>query len=233
LVLYGVSACFGLLSLFLLHPATTAVVTVAAVAGIGVWMGVRQLRYHEFLELGRMASRTLNQRHVIANDIRIRRAAEALESCTTMAHFCQILQRSLEPAGFDGFGVDLSAELPVGGEVCPFSHAGGSKLQFIWDHSVTSSETNWTLTFSLVAHDGNRLGGFTLYRKNTASPLRMDLDVFTATGFCGAVARVIEKKQDSWFVKGRKEQTQMPAFEAVGPVIGSRVSQPIIVPTSG
>ena len=233
LVLYGVSACFGLLSLFLLHPATTAVVTVVAVAGIGVWIGVQQLRYHEFLELGRMASRTLNQRHVIANDIRIRRAAEALQSCTTMAHFCQILQRCLEPAGFDGFGVDLSAELPVGGEVCPFSHVGGSKLQFIWDHSVISSETNWTLTFGLVALDGSRLGGFTLYRKNTASPLRMDLDVFTATGFCGAVASMIEKKQDSWFVKGRKEQTQMPAFETVGPVIGSRVSQPIVVPTSG
>jgi len=208
-------------------------VTVVAVAGIGVWIGVQQLRYHEFLELGRMASRTLNQRHVIANDIRIRRAADALQTCTTMAHFCQILQRCLEPAGFDGFGVDVSAELPVGGEVCPFSHVGGSKLQFIWDHSVTSSETNWTLTFGLVAHDGNRLGTFTLYRKNTASPLRMDLDVFTATGFCGAVASMIEKKQDSWFVKGRKEQTQMPAFETVGPVMGPRVSQPIIVPTSG
>jgi UDP-GlcNAc:undecaprenyl-phosphate/decaprenyl-phosphate GlcNAc-1-phosphate transferase len=233
LVLYGVSACFGLLSLFLLHPATTAVVTVLAVAGIGVWIGVQQLRYHEFLELGRMASRALNQRHVIANDIRIRRGAEALQSCTTMAHFCQILQRSLEPAGFDGFGVDLSAELPVGGEVCPFSHAGGSKLQFIWDRSVTSSEANWTLTFSLVAHDGNRLGAFTLYRKNPTSPLQMDLDVFTATGFCRAVASVIEKKQDSWFVKGRKEQTQIRAFETVSPVIGSRVSQPIIVPTSG
>ena len=233
LVLYGVSACFGLLSLFLLHPATTAVVTVVAVVGIGVWVGVQQLRYHEFLELGRMASRTLNQRHVIANDIRIRRAADALQTCTTMAHFCQILQRCLEPAGFDGFGVDLSAELPAGGEVYQFSHVGGSKLQFIWDHSVTSSETNWTLTFRLVAHDGNRLGSFTLYRKNTASPLRMDLDVFTATGFCGAVASVIEKKQDSWFVKGRKEQTQMPTFETVGPVIGSTVSQPIVVPTSG
>jgi hypothetical protein len=61
----------------------------------------------------------------------------------------------------------------------------------------------------------------------------MDLDVFTATGFCRAVASVIEKKQDSWFVKGRKEQTQIRAFETVSPVIGSRVSQPIIVPTSG
>jgi UDP-GlcNAc:undecaprenyl-phosphate GlcNAc-1-phosphate transferase len=233
LVLYGVSACFGLLSLFLLHPASTAVITVLTVAGIGVLIGVQQLRYHEFVELGRVANSTLNQRHVIANNIRIRRAADALQSCNTLAQFCQILQRCLEPAGFDGFGVDLSSELPVEVEVCPFSHVGGSRLRFIWDHSVKSSETNWTLTFSLLAHDGNRLGGFTLYRKDMATPLRMDLDIFTATGFSRAVASVIERKQDSWFVKGRKEQTQIPVLEAVGPVMASRVRQPIIVPTSG
>jgi UDP-GlcNAc:undecaprenyl-phosphate GlcNAc-1-phosphate transferase len=233
LVLYGVSACFGLLSLFLLHPAGTAVATVLTVVGIGVLIGIRQLRYHEFLELGRVANRTLNQRHVIANDISIRRAAEALQSCMTRAHFCQILQESLEPVGFDGFGVYLSSELPAGVEVHPFSQAGGSKLQFFWDHSLTSTETNWSLSFSLLRHDGNRLGGFTLYRKNAASPLWMDPDIFTATGFSRAVAAVVEKRLDSWFVERQKEQPTIPGFETVGPVIPSRVRQPIIVPTAG
>jgi len=232
LVLYGVSACFGLLSLFLLHPATAAPTTVLIVVGIGVLIGVQQLRYHEFLELGRVANRTLNQRHVIANDIGIRRAADALQSCTTRAHFCQILQECLAPVGFDGFGVYLSSELPAGVEVYPFSHAGGSKLQFFWDHSVTSTETNWSLSFSLLKQDGNRLGGFTLYRKDTASPLWMDPDVFTATGFSRGVAAVVEKKLDSWFVKSHKEQIQLPAFETVGTVIASRVHQPMIIPTS-
>ena len=232
LVLYGVSACFGLLSLFLLHPANAAVATVLIVVGIGVLIGVQQLRYHEFLELGRVANRTLNQRHVIANDISIRRAADDLQSCSTRAQFCQILQQCLEPVGFDGFGVYLSSELPAGVEVYPFSHAGGSKLQFFWDRSVTSTETNWSLSFSLLRHDGNRLGGFTLYRKNTASPLWMDPDVFTATGFSRAVAGVVEKKLDSWFVMDHKEKIQISAFEKVGPVIASGVRQPVIVPTS-
>src|SRR4030088_14996 len=107
LVLYGVSACFGLLSLFLLHPATAAAITVLMVVAIGVLIGVRQLRYHEFVELGRAANRGLNQRHVMANDISIRRAADALQSCTSRAQFCQILQDYLEPVGFDGFGVHL------------------------------------------------------------------------------------------------------------------------------
>src|SRR6267378_2805263 len=45
LVLYGVSACFGLLSLFLLNPHGTAIATVLAVVGIGVLIGVQQLHY--------------------------------------------------------------------------------------------------------------------------------------------------------------------------------------------
>src|SRR6266478_5833647 len=99
LVLYGVSACFGLFSLLLLNPGGVATATVLVMVGICVVIGVQQLRYHEFLELGRVANRTLNQRHVIANDISIRRAADALQSCMTRAHFCQILQESLEPVG--------------------------------------------------------------------------------------------------------------------------------------
>jgi UDP-GlcNAc:undecaprenyl-phosphate/decaprenyl-phosphate GlcNAc-1-phosphate transferase len=233
LMLYGVSACFGLFSLLLLNPGGTAVATVLVVVGIGVLIGVQQLRYHEFLELGRAASRTLNQRHVIANDISIRRSADALESCTSIPQFCQILRQCLKPIGFDGFGLYLSSELPAKVELCPFSRVNGSKLQFFWDQSLTSSETNWSFTFSLMKRNGKQLGGFTLYRKNTASPLRMDLDVFTEAEFSSAVAIVVEKMQSSWFVKPQKERSQTPAFEIGSPVRVSRVRQTIAVPSSG
>src|SRR6266852_4177756 len=217
LVLYGVSACFGLFSLLLLNPGGAAVAAVLVLVGIGVLIGVQQLRYHEFLELGRMANRTLNQRQVIANDISIRRAADALESCTSLPQFCQILRQCLEPIGFDGFGLYLSSELPGEVELCPFKPVSRSKLQFFWDQLLTSSETNWSFTFSLMKSNGKRLGGFTLYRKNTASPLWMDLDVFTATEFSSAVAIVVEKMQSSWFAKAQKERRQIPAFEAARP----------------
>jgi UDP-GlcNAc:undecaprenyl-phosphate GlcNAc-1-phosphate transferase len=233
LVLYGVSACFGLFSLLLLNPGGAAAAAVLVVVGIGVLIGVKQLRYHEFLELGRVANRTLNQRHVIANDISIRRAADALESCTSLPRFCQILRQCLKPIGFDGFGLYLSSELPVEGEFCPFIQVSRSKLQFFWDQSLTSSETNWSFTFSLMKRNGEQLGGFTLYRKNTASPLWMDLDVFTATEFSSAVAIVVEKVQSSWFVKSQKARNPIPAFETSGPVIASRVRQSIAVPSSG
>jgi UDP-GlcNAc:undecaprenyl-phosphate GlcNAc-1-phosphate transferase len=232
LVLYGVSACFGLFSLLLLNPGGAAAAAVLVVVGIGVLIGVRQLRYHEFLELGRAANRTLNQRHIIANDISIRRAADALESCTSSRQFCQILRQCLKPIGFDGFGLYLSSELPVEVELCPFNQVSRSKLQFFWDQSLTSSESNWSFTFSLKKHSGEQLGGFTLYRRNTASPLWMDLDVFTATEFSSAVAIVVEKMQSSWFVKSQKEWSAIPAFETTGPVIASRIRQSIAVPSS-
>src|SRR5712692_81543 len=231
LVLYGVSACFGLLSLLLLNPGGTAVATVLVVVGIGVLIGVQQLRYHEFLELGHMANRTLNQRHVIANDISIRRAADALESCTNLVQFCQILQQCLEPIGFDGLGLYLSSGLPVEVELFPLNRVNRSKLQFFWDRLPTSSDTNWSLTFSLENYQRERLGSFTLYRKSATSPLWMDLDVLTATEFSSAVASVVEKIQNSWFVRTH-EKLKTSAFETAAKTMVGRVPESLAVPSS-
>jgi len=233
LVLYGVSACFGLFSLLLLNPGGAALAAVLVVVGIGVLIGVRQLRYHEFLELGRAAERTLNARHVIANDISIRRATDALASCTNISQFCQILQQCLEPIGFDGFGLYLSSGLPAEVELLPCKPVGRTKLQFFWDRSLTASSTNWGLTLSLVKRNGRRLGAFTLYRKNTTSPLWMDVDLLTTIGFSSAVSASVEKILRSWILKKQKERSQVAAFETSTPAIASRVSQTMAVPSSG
>jgi UDP-GlcNAc:undecaprenyl-phosphate GlcNAc-1-phosphate transferase len=233
LVLYGVSACFSLLSLLLLNPGGVAAATVLFVVGIGVLIGVQQLHYHEFLELGRVANRTLNQRHVIANDISIRRAVDALNSCTNVRQFCQILQQCLEPIGFDGFGLYLTSELPVDVEISPFDHVSGSKLQFFWNRLLTTSETNWSLTFSLMRGNGNPLGGFTLYRRNATSPLWLDLDVLATTGFLGAIGAIVEKTQDSWFVESTRKQSQKAALKPAGGVAASGAPRSIVVPSSG
>jgi UDP-GlcNAc:undecaprenyl-phosphate GlcNAc-1-phosphate transferase len=232
LVLYAVSACFGLLSLFLLHPASAAVILVLTAVGFGVVVGVQQLRYQEFLELGRAANRTLNLRHVISNDIRIRRASDALRSCTTLQQFCQIMQQCLKPAGFDGFGLYFSSELPLQAEALPLPHPRGSKVRFFWDRSLKISEPNWSLSLNLEKHNGARLGCLTLYRKDAKTPLCVDMDIFTSTGFSSAVARIVEKMRDSWFVEPHKKAPGIPVLEATSPVIGHRMRQTITVPSS-
>jgi len=230
LMLYGVSACFGLLSLFLLHPATTAVFLVLMLVGIGIWIGVQQLHYHEFLELGRVANRALNQRHVIANDINVRRVPEALGSCTSLPQFCQVLEQCLKPAGFDGFGLYLSSELPAETQVYPLTHLSRSKLSFFWDSPLSSLETNWSLSFSLRNRQGERLGSFTLYRKSAASALWMDLDVLTETGFSEAIGTVVDKMQHSWF-DTTGEGVKTSGFGSG--VSAIRVPQSIAIPSSG
>jgi hypothetical protein len=108
-----------------------------------------------------------------------------------------------------------------------------SKVQYFWDQLPEPCDANWSLTFSLTKHNGKSLGGFTLYRKNTTSPLWMDLDAFTTTGFSHAVAACMEKIQSTWPVHTEEEKSQKPAFEPTGTTIRSGFRQSIPVRSSG
>jgi UDP-GlcNAc:undecaprenyl-phosphate GlcNAc-1-phosphate transferase len=232
LVLYGVSACFGLLSLFLLHPASTVAITFLMAAGFGVLGGLHQLRYHEFLELERVVSRAFNQRLVIANDIKIRRAPDALQLCTTFSQFCQIMQQCFQLAGFDGFGLYLSSEAPFGPEVEQLERPSRPRFQFFWDRSSNPCETNCMLSLCLLKQNGTRLGHLTLYCNDITSPISVDLDIFRATRFCSAVASFVEKMQDSWTGEGQNLVVVPPPYEKATSAIAGRVRQSMAVPSS-
>ena len=88
---------------------------------VGVLIGVQQLRYPEFSELGRLASRTLNQRQIIANNIGVRRAADVLASSASLAEVCQTLRGCLERAGFDGITLYLDSGIPAAVQLHPFT----------------------------------------------------------------------------------------------------------------
>lgn len=210
LLLYGVSACFGLLSLFLLNPGSQTVGLVLVVVGVGVLVGVQQLRYHEFFELRQEASRTFNLRRVIANNVSIRRAADALQGCETVADFCALLQKCLEPIGFDGFGIDPASDLAQEVDGHPVRLAGRAQLYYFWHEKLTTAHANWSLTFSLVNKSGQRVGNFTLFRASAHAPLWIDLSVFTSTGFSGALAGKFEEIQQGQLATDRKDPT--PAF---------------------
>jgi UDP-GlcNAc:undecaprenyl-phosphate GlcNAc-1-phosphate transferase len=196
LMLYGVSGAFGLLSLFLLSPNGRTLGVVLVVLGLGILVGLQQLRYHEFFELKQAASRTLNLRQVIANGVSVRKTAEALRSCDTAAELCLILQKCLMPIGFDGIGFHLSSDLKPGADCFPLQQESKSEFHFFWDPSLDRSAANWSLSFGLQSN-GHRAGGFTLYRRSARAPLWMDVNVFTA-GFSSELAQVMERLQVDW-----------------------------------
>jgi hypothetical protein len=106
LVLYGVCAVFGLLSLFLLLPGGGPVVLVLVVLGGIVWIGVQHLGYHELIELRRVAQRTLDQKQVIVNNLSVRSAISDLTDCAKLAQIQHLLGRTFGHNDFDGYELE-------------------------------------------------------------------------------------------------------------------------------
>src|SRR6202020_2003449 len=101
IILYGVSAGFAMLSLFLLWPTGSSLELVLAVLGIGIWIGVQHLGYLAFGELARVAHRTLDQRQIFINNLSIRRAIEELKVARDYPQVRRILAAAFGTNNFD------------------------------------------------------------------------------------------------------------------------------------
>ena len=196
LILYLVSAVLGLLSLFLLYPSGSLVGIVLFVIGAGVWVGVQHLGYHEFLELGRVAHRTMEQKKIIVNDLAIRRATEALSKTEDSDGVGRVLREAFEANDFDGFELSLA---PAAVTHLAYDHSNGSPIK--WQkpngsEKEATGEAAWTLTLDLKKTSGQRLGSFLLYRRCSGSPLLVDVNLLIA-GFNVALAGALERAVDN------------------------------------
>jgi UDP-GlcNAc:undecaprenyl-phosphate/decaprenyl-phosphate GlcNAc-1-phosphate transferase len=139
ILLYGVSAIFALLSLFLLWPTGSSLGLVLAVLGIGIWIGVQHLGYLEFGELARVAHRTLDQPQIFVNNLAIRRATEELKVARDYDQVCRVLTAAFGSNDFDAF--ELRLEMPPG-ESSPFDSTEPSTRRnshaFRWTKSSTT-----------------------------------------------------------------------------------------------
>jgi len=113
IILYGVSAVFALLSLFLLWPASRMLGLVLAVVGVGVWIGVQRLGYLEFGELRRVAQKTI-ERQLLINNLAIRRATEELKASKDYTQVCRVLVAAFSGNEFDAFDLCLQTPLRPG-----------------------------------------------------------------------------------------------------------------------
>jgi len=188
LILYGVSAVFGLLGM-ILYPRGHLLVPVLALIGLGVFLGVQQLRYHEFTELQRVGRRIVNQMRVISNNIAIRRAAEALQSSQTFGDIGAVIAEYLEPIGFDGFALEMESldEVPEAALV-PFVRKSSDVIY------LGASETDafaLRLEFCLGSNTGRRKRSFSVFRATCNEPLWFDSNVFVSSGFTTALDKAL------------------------------------------
>jgi UDP-GlcNAc:undecaprenyl-phosphate/decaprenyl-phosphate GlcNAc-1-phosphate transferase len=187
ILLYGVSAVFAMLSLFLLWPTGSSLGLVLSVLGIGIWIGVQHLGYLEFGEIARVAHRTLNQPQIFVNNLAIRRAAEELKVARDYEQIRRILVAAFSNNDFDSF--ELKLELQPG-ESAPFeltelAAARRNGFAFRWVKSGTpktpdASTAVWTLALDLLTSSNRRRGTLMVNRSYSSRDLQIDINLLTS-----------------------------------------------------
>jgi hypothetical protein len=181
-MLYGVSAALGLISLLLLYPSGKSVGIVLTVLGIGIAFGVQHLGYHEFAELGRAAKRTVTQKEIIVNNLAIRRATEDLASADDLGSICAALNAAFEDNEFDAFDLTLrpfaarESRIPA-----MFDASSDGRYRYEWHKPgmEARSSATWQLTLALRGSVPGQDASFTVYRYEIQRNLLFDINMLT------------------------------------------------------
>jgi UDP-GlcNAc:undecaprenyl-phosphate GlcNAc-1-phosphate transferase len=194
ILLYGVSAIFAMLSLFLLWPTGSSLGLVLAVMGIGIWIGVQHLGYLEFGELARVAHRTLDQPQIFVNNLAIRRATEELKVARDYDQIRRILLAAFGSNDFDSFDLQL---VLFPGEL---RHDVAERLarqngaSFCWRKPGVALDlrASWTIALDLITSSNRTRGRLTLHRVYSSRDLQLDVNLLAAA-FPTALADALDR----------------------------------------
>ncbi len=198
ILLYGVSAVFAMLSLFLLWPTGSSLGLVLSVLGIGIWIGVQHLGYLEFGELARVAHRTLDQPQIFVNNLAIRRATEELKVARDYDQVRRILSAAFGSNDFDAFELKLDI---VPGEFVtlealdsPGSRRGANS--FRWNKPGTPKNLDgaavWTIALDLLSSANRHCGTLRVHRLYSRRNLQLDVNLLTSE-FPTALADALDR----------------------------------------
>jgi UDP-GlcNAc:undecaprenyl-phosphate/decaprenyl-phosphate GlcNAc-1-phosphate transferase len=192
IILYGVSAVFALLSLFLLWPTGSTLGLVLAVLGTGIWLGVQHLGYLEFGELRRVAQRTIEQRHIFVNNLAVRRAVEELKVAENLAQIHRILIAAFDSNDFDAFELSPNADIEPHG--LRMVEAGAGKISWRKAGALVTPgfENAWSLTLDLVSTGNRPCGRMVIFRHYSSRDLQLDINLLTS-GFATSLADALQR----------------------------------------
>jgi len=182
-ILYAVTAIFGLLSLFFMYPIGPPVALVLVLMGTGIWIGVQHLNYPEVLELKRIAHRTFDQKAIIINNLAIRQATDKLRSCTTLISLREILEEVFAKTGFDSFELALAWDQINRPPDSSFSRRNSDEFSYVWkksdDYNLNADLGALELRLELLNDFDGRLVRLVLKRQCTKDPLLLDVNLLT------------------------------------------------------
>ncbi len=192
ILLYGVSAIFAMLSLFLLWPTGSSLGLVLSVLGIGIWIGVQHLGYLEFGELARVAHRTLDQPQIFVNNLAIRRATEELKVARDYEQIQRILLAAFGSNDFDAFELNLRS----GVEFAAYDANSSKSDSFCWTKPGTPRNLDgsafWTIALDLLTSSNHHCGALIVRRLYSRRHLQLDVNLLT-TAFPTALADALDR----------------------------------------
>ena len=209
LVLYGVSALFGLLAMLFVNSTNGLTAVILFVVGVAAVLALGKLRYHEVDELRASVKRNIGERRTrAANNLRLRRACRAVSAAATLDQLFDGVLEVLELGEFVYATAQLSSNghLELNERALALAKTNGSmryaainqgQIQWTWKHGdfrdvdVVGSASFWTMRLPLGSERGS-LGYLNLYRGFDADLLLFDVNYLT-TVFQPAVARATER----------------------------------------
>jgi UDP-GlcNAc:undecaprenyl-phosphate GlcNAc-1-phosphate transferase len=209
LVLYGVSALFGLLAMLFVNSGNGLTAVVLFVVGVAVVLALGKLRYHEVDELRASVKRNIGERRVrAANNLRMRRACRAVSRTQSLDELFDGVLEVLELGEF----VYATAQLSYNGNLAMNQRAldeaaksesmryavlNQGRIHWTWKHSdfadidVVGSDNFWAMRLPLASARGS-LGYLNLYRQLDAELLLFDVNYLTNV-FQPAMAQAAER----------------------------------------
>lgn len=238
LVLYGACALLGLQALLFIQEWNGSQLTGLwlFVVGVAIIVAVDRLHYHEMDEIrdGLKRNFSLTERRLrLANNIRVRRASQALSNATTLNQMFDAVKEMLELSSFAYATVQLNHvgaaaargkdKEPVQPEIK--SHNGC--LYWSWENGdlataeILKSSRLWSLSLSLSTKD-TQWGYINLYRGIDSNSLLLDIN-HLCSFFQHQMAQAVERIVEGVEVRDAKQIVEEPAQEA-GKQINTAVS---------
>jgi UDP-GlcNAc:undecaprenyl-phosphate/decaprenyl-phosphate GlcNAc-1-phosphate transferase len=209
LVLYGVSAAFGLLAMLFVNSGNGLTAVVLFVVGVAVIVAVGQLRYHEVDELRASVKRNLGERRArAARNIQARKACRAVAAAGTLNELFAGVLELLEPGEFVYATIQLScerqpelndralAQLSNNGSMQRATMRDG-RIYWTWKRGDFSAEEIvgsgrfWSMRLPLGTSNGVD-GYVNLYRQFDGDALLLDAN-YLATIFQPAMTQAAER----------------------------------------
>jgi UDP-GlcNAc:undecaprenyl-phosphate GlcNAc-1-phosphate transferase len=171
--LSAVTLAFVLASLVVLMN-EALLLPVLFVVGIGICLGVQQLRYAEFSEFLHPVAR---RRQIVTGQANVRRAAEALSSCYDFRAICQVLQESLQPAGLDAIRFKNLGKDGYPVALLHSLHYDSNGKWFLDWSERKSDDLPWEYNFELLDKSHPTLGYASLFRMPPSEDVRLNWDL--------------------------------------------------------